>query len=66
VTAQETEQGRRWAEAKIKALTGGDPISARFMRQDFFYFHAAIQTGLEQYDPDSGLMPMGYGDAGRR
>ncbi|MGH7053815.1 MAG: phage/plasmid primase, P4 family [Stellaceae bacterium] len=38
VTAQETEQGRRWAEAKIKALTGGDRISARFMRQDFFEF----------------------------
>jgi putative DNA primase/helicase len=38
VTAQETEQGRRWAEAKIKQLTGGDPIPARFMRQDFFTF----------------------------
>lgn len=38
VTAQETEEGRRWAEAKIKSLTGGDPISARFMRQDFFTF----------------------------
>jgi putative DNA primase/helicase len=38
VTAQETEEGRRWAEAKIKAMTGGDPISARFMRQDFFTF----------------------------
>jgi putative DNA primase/helicase len=38
VTAQETEQGRRWAETKIKALTGGDPITARFMRQDFFTF----------------------------
>jgi hypothetical protein len=24
------------------------------------------QTGLEQYDPDSGLMLMGYGEAGRR
>src|SRR5690606_275286 len=36
--AQETEEGRRWAEARIKALTGGDPISARFMRQDFFTF----------------------------
>lgn len=38
VTAQETEEGRRWAETKIKALTGGDPITARFMRQDFFTF----------------------------
>ena len=36
VTATETEEGRRWAEAKIKTLTGGDMISARFMRQDFF------------------------------
>ena len=38
VIAQETEAGHRWAEAKIKALTGGDPISARFMRQDFFTY----------------------------
>lgn len=38
VSAQETEEWRRWAEAKIKILTGGDPISARFMRQDFFTF----------------------------
>jgi putative DNA primase/helicase len=38
VTSIETEEGRRWAEAKIKNLTGGDKISARFMRQDFFEF----------------------------
>jgi putative DNA primase/helicase len=38
VTAVETEEGRRWAEAKIKTLTGGDKISARFMRQDFFEY----------------------------
>lgn len=34
----ETEQGKRWAEARIKSLTGGDPIAARFMRQDYFEF----------------------------
>ena len=38
VIAQETEKGQRWAEAKIKALTGGDPITARFMRQDYFTY----------------------------
>jgi putative DNA primase/helicase len=38
VSSIETEQGKRWAESKLKALTGGDRISARFMRQDFFEF----------------------------
>jgi putative DNA primase/helicase len=38
VTAQEIEDGQQWAEAKIKTLTGGDPISTRFMRQDFFTY----------------------------
>ena len=38
VTAIETEQGTRWDEAKVKALTGGDTIPARFMRQDYFIF----------------------------
>jgi putative DNA primase/helicase len=38
VTATETEEGRRWAESRIKSLTGGDKVSARFMRQDFFEY----------------------------
>ncbi|KAB1071513.1 phage/plasmid primase, P4 family [Methylobacterium planeticum] len=38
VTASETEEDRGWAEARIKQLTGGDPVTARFMRQDFFTF----------------------------
>ncbi len=38
VTAAETEEGRRWSEARIKELTGGDKITARFMRKDPFDF----------------------------
>jgi P4 family phage/plasmid primase-like protien len=38
VIAQEVEQGKAWAEAKVNSLTGGDPITARFMRQDFFTY----------------------------
>lgn len=55
VTANETEAGRAWAEA----LTGGDPISARFMRHDFFTFRPQLkllfagnhQPSLQAVDP---------------
>ena len=36
--ASEIEHGKAWAELKIKSLTGGDTLQARFMRQDFFEF----------------------------
>jgi putative DNA primase/helicase len=38
VSATETEQGRRWNESKIKAITGGDLVTARLMHQDFFTY----------------------------
>jgi putative DNA primase/helicase len=38
VVARETQKGRRWDEAKIKNLTGGDKLTGRFMRGDFFDF----------------------------
>jgi putative DNA primase/helicase len=44
VSATETEQGRRWNESKIKAITGGDDITARLMHQDFFDLQAAVQA----------------------
>lgn len=36
--ASELPKGRSWDEAVIKDLTGGDRMTARFMRQDFFDF----------------------------
>jgi putative DNA primase/helicase len=48
VTAQELAPGRAWDEPKLKSLTGGDPITARFMRQDFF-----------TYDPQFTLLVAG-------
>ncbi len=44
VTASETERGRSWAWSRIKELTGNErPISARFMRQDFFQFDVTFK-----------------------
>jgi putative DNA primase/helicase len=34
----ETEEGRSWAEATVKELTGGDRIKARRMREDFWEY----------------------------
>ena len=36
--ASENESRKAWAEVRIKQMTGGDRISARLMRQDFFEF----------------------------
>ena len=38
VAAIETEQGKRLAETFVKEATGGDPIRARRMREDFWQF----------------------------
>jgi hypothetical protein len=52
VTASETEEGKPWAEARIKQMTGGDKISARFMRQDFFTFPPQFKlTIVGNYKP---------------
>lgn len=46
VTATETEEGRAWNEARVKQLTGGDRVSARFMRQDFFTFEPRFKLTI--------------------
>jgi len=44
VSASETEQGRTWAETRIKTITGGDTVKARFMRCDYFSFRPAFSS----------------------
>jgi putative DNA primase/helicase len=36
--ASETQDGARWNAARIKLLSGGDRLTGRFMRQDYFDF----------------------------
>ncbi|MEX2245802.1 MAG: phage/plasmid primase, P4 family [Dehalococcoidia bacterium] len=38
VTSSETNEGTRLNEARVKALTGCDPITARFLHGEFFTF----------------------------
>lgn len=46
VSGSETDQGKSWAESLIKSLTGGDPITARFMHRDFFTFVPTFKLTL--------------------
>jgi putative DNA primase/helicase len=46
VVCSEVNEGDRFDEAKVKQLTGGDTITARFMRQDHFTFTPTHQLWL--------------------
>lgn len=46
VAAAEAEQGKRLAESLIKQLTGGDRISARFLRAEWFDFDPTFKIWL--------------------
>jgi putative DNA primase/helicase len=50
VTAIEANFNRHLDEAKIKSMTGGEPITARFMRQNFFQFLPAMKFWLVAND----------------
>ena len=46
VAAVETEEGKHLAESRIKQMTGGDTISARFMRGEWFDFKPEFKCFL--------------------
>jgi putative DNA primase/helicase len=46
VTASESSQGGQLDEAKVKRVTGGDTISARFLYKEFFEFRPAFKIWL--------------------
>ncbi len=58
VVGSEVDAGRRWNESRLKRLTGGDPISARYIGKDLFEFepsHTLLivgnsKPGLRQVD----------------
>lgn len=53
VAAAETEDGKRLNSAKVKNLTGGDMLTARFMRREFFDFEPTHTFWLStNYKPD--------------
>lgn len=46
LTSAETGEGRRLAESLVKQLTGGDPVTARRMREDFWQFRPEFKLWL--------------------
>lgn len=46
VHACESEEGKRLAESEIKDLTGGDTVSARYMRAEWFDFRPEFKLWL--------------------
>ncbi len=46
VTASETSEASRLNEARVKAITGGDPVTARFLFTEFFTYTPAYKIWL--------------------
>jgi P4 family phage/plasmid primase-like protien len=61
VTAQESREGAQFDESLIKALTGGDLITARFLHKEFFTFRPTWKIWLatnhkpEIHGTDNGI-----------
>jgi putative DNA primase/helicase len=46
VTASETSETKRINEARVKAITGGDPVTARFLFGEFFTYRPTYKVWL--------------------
>lgn len=61
VTSSETAETQRLNEARVKALTGRDPITARFLHQEYFTFQPVAKFWLatnhkpEVHDDSTGF-----------
>jgi len=44
VNLSETEKGQRWSQARLNQMTGGDYITANFMRRNHFTFRPVFKT----------------------
>ena len=52
VVAPEVEKGRRLAEAFVKQVTGGDKVTARFLRKEFFEYYPQFKIFMgTNYEP---------------
>jgi putative DNA primase/helicase len=61
VFAAETNEGARLNEARIKALTGGDEVSARFLNQEWFTFVPVLKPWLSvNHLPRVGDLTYGF------
>ena len=53
VAASESQDGHRLDEALIKTLTGGDPITTRFLHREFFTYYPNFKIWMSSnYRPD--------------
>ena len=51
VIANEAARGRTWNAARVKEITGGTTIAARYMRQDYFEFTPQFKLAIASNDP---------------
>ncbi len=55
VTAEETQNGRRWDEQRVKKITGGGRLRVRFMHQNFFEYRPRFKlVVIGNHEPEIG------------